>query len=114
VLLAALAPYTAVWYASTTDYHAATLFNAVMFAAASCAAQWVLRRRYAPLVARNPRHRAMLGMWLVVYAFVGIQMSWVLRPFIGQPGRPVAFFREDTWGNAYVIVLDIAWKALTR
>jgi hypothetical protein len=114
VILAALAPYTALWYASTTDYHEATLFNAGMFAVASAAAQWVLRRRYAPLVARNPRHRVMILAWLGTYAFVGIQMGWVLRPFIGQPGRPVTFFREDTWGNAYVILLDIAWKAVAR
>jgi hypothetical protein len=114
VLLAALAPYTAVWYASSGGYHEATLFNALMFAVASVAAQWVLRRRYAPLVARNPRHRAMLRAWLGMYAFVGVQMGWVLRPFIGQPGRPVTFFREDTWGNAYTIVLDLVWREISH
>lgn len=112
VVLASLAPYTAVWYASTRDYHEATLFNALMFGVASLAAQWVLRRRYAPLVARNPRHRLTLRAWLGVYAFVGIQMGWVLRPFIGEPGRPVTFFRSDTWGNAYVVVAETAWRAL--
>ena len=112
VVLASLAPYTAVWYASTTDYHEATLFNALMFAVASAAAQWVLRRRYAPLIARDRRHRVMLWGWLVVYAFVGIQMGWVLRPFIGQPGVPVTFLREETWGNAYVVVAETVWRAL--
>lgn len=112
VVLASLAPYTAVWYLSTTDYHEATAFNAVMFAIASLAAQWVLRRRYALLIARNRRHRVMMWCWLCVYAFVGIQMGWVLRPFIGQPGVPVTFFREDTWGNAYIIVLEILWRAV--
>lgn len=111
VVLASLAPYTAVWYASTRDYHEATLFNALMFGAASLSAQWVLRQRYAPLVARDPRHRWMLWGWLVLYAFVGIQMGWVLRPFIGEPGKAVTFFRTDTWGNAYVIMLDIVWQA---
>ena len=32
----------------------------------------------------------MLRAWLGVYAFVGIQMGWVLRPFVGQPDRPTA------------------------
>ena len=27
----------------------------------------------------------MLRTWLVIYVFVGIQMGWVLRPFIGDP-----------------------------
>ena len=112
VVLAALAPYTAVWYASTTDYDEALAFNAVQFAAASVAAQWVLRRRYAPLVARNRRHRIAVRAWLGLYAFVGIQMGWVLRPFVGQPGRPVTFFREGAWGNAYVTVADILWRAV--
>src|SRR4051794_40500485 len=101
VVLASLAPYAALWYASSGDYHEATAFNALMFAMASVAAQWVLRRRYARLITRNRRHRVMLWGWLGVYAFVGIQMGWVLRPFIGQPGVPVTFIREETWGNAY-------------
>ena len=54
----------------------------------------------------------MLWGWLGVYAFVGIQMGWVLRPFIGQPGVPVTFFREGVWGNAYVVVLETMWRAL--
>ena len=111
VVLGSLAPYTAVWYLSTTDYHEATAFNALMFGAASAAAQWVLRRRYAPLIARNRRHRVMLWGWLGVYGFVGIQMGWVLRPFIGQPGVPVTFFRDGVWGNAYLVLLDVMWRA---
>ena len=27
----------------------------------------------------------MLRTWLVIYVFVGIQMGWVLRPFVGSP-----------------------------
>ena len=112
IVLAALAPFTALWYASTRDYNETTLFNAGMFAVASLAAQWVLRKRYAPLVARNRRHLWMMRAWLVVYAFVGIQMGWTLRPFLGQPGVAVSLFRGSVAGNAYVIVAEIAWKAI--
>ena len=66
LVLACLAPYTAVWYASTTDYHEALAFNGLMFAIASVTAQRVLRARYAPLIARNSRHRVMLWLWLFV------------------------------------------------
>ena len=31
--------------------------------------------------------------WVVVFAVVGGQMSWVLRPFIGSPHREFAWFR---------------------
>lgn len=34
-------------------------------------------------------------VWLAAFAFVGCQMSWILRPFVGSPFFPVAFMRPD-------------------
>jgi hypothetical protein len=113
VVLASLAPITAFAYVSGIGYQPAILFNGLMFATASLSAQIVLRREYRGLIARNPAHRGMLRAWLCVYVFVGIQMGWVLRPFIGNPGSPVQFFREDSWSNAYLAVLDIAWRVVS-
>ena len=48
-----------------------------------------------------------------MYAFIGIQMGWVLRPFIGDPELPVRLFRPSAWGNAYVEVVDTIWAVLT-
>jgi len=104
VVLASLAPFTMVWYLSNDDYRQAILFNAVMFGIASFAAQRIVRRYYRPLIRRSPRHRLMLRFWFFLYVFVGIQMGWVLRPFIGDPRLPVAFVRAEAWGNAYVVV----------
>lgn len=112
LVLAALAPLTAFWYASFAGYEAAVTFNALMFAAASLAAQGVLRRGYAELARRNPVHRKLLMAWIVIYGFVGVQMGWVLRPFVGSPGKATTFFREGAWGNAYVEVAKIAWRAV--
>lgn len=113
VLLLALAPLTGFWYASSADYEAAILFNALMFALASLGAQVVLVRSYRPLIAADRRHRWPLRAWVVVYAFVGIQMGWVLRPFVGRPGGPIQFFRPDAWDNAYVVVARLIWRFLT-
>jgi hypothetical protein len=110
VILASLAPFTMLWYASVDHYQAAIFFNALMFTVASVSAQVILRSHYEPLIRRNANHRWMLRAWLLVYAFVGIQMGWVLRPFIGDPGSPVQFFRSDSWGNAYVIVARMLWN----
>ena len=76
-----------------------------MFAVASFSAQWMLRRDYLPLIRKDPKHRWMLRAWIVIYVFVGIQMGWVLRPFIGDPDVPVQFFRENSWSNAYEVVI---------
>jgi hypothetical protein len=108
MVLAALAPYVAVWYLSSGAYPEAILFNALTFAAASFAGQAILRRNYRPLIARDPRHRLLLRGWLGLYAGVGIQMGWVLRPFIGDPEKPTVYFREGAWGNAYVEVWEKA------
>ncbi len=108
IVLASLAPFTALFYASTDRYPSATLFNALMFTVASLGAQWLLRVHYRPLVRRNARHRPLMWGWMAIYAFVGIQMGWILRPFIGAPDLQVQFFREESWGNAYVIVFEIA------
>ena len=114
LILAALAPFTMLWYASSADYASATLFNGVMFAIATVSAQWLLREFYRPLIHRQPRHRWLLRGWLVIYVFVGIQMAWVLRPFIGDPHQPVQFFRDDAWGNAYVVVVQLIWEKIRK
>ena len=54
IVLASLAPFTALWYASSGAYRPAILFNAAMFAVASFAAQGLLRRWYAPLDRPQP------------------------------------------------------------
>ncbi len=114
IVLAVLAPYTAVWYLASSDYYQASTFNAAMFAVASFTAQWQLRHRYRELEARNPRHAILRRVWVYFYAFVGIQMGWSLRPFIGDPGRPPVFLRTDTVGNAYVTIYDTIWSAFSR
>ncbi|HEX5400451.1 MAG TPA: hypothetical protein VFY06_15490 [Verrucomicrobiae bacterium] len=43
-----------------------------------------------------------LFAWLVVNLFLGSQLSWILRPFIGAPYLPVEFLRQTAFhGNFY-------------
>ncbi len=114
IVLAALAPFTLLWYASSASYQAAILFNFLMFAVASLSAQQLLRRSYRVLIARNERHRQMLRLWLILYGFVAIQMAYVLRPFVGNPAKPTALFRPDSWGNAYEVLARTVWQAFTQ
>ena len=32
-------------------------------------------------------------VWIVIYGAVGVQMAWILRPFVGTPGMDFAYFR---------------------
>jgi hypothetical protein len=51
--------------------------------------------------------RTVFGCWMIVFALVGAQMGWVLRPFIGNPNLPFEWFRERE-SNFFQAV----WKAL--
>ncbi len=37
--------------------------------------------------------KTVFQLWVIVFALVGAQMGWVLRPFIGHPNLPFAWFR---------------------
>jgi len=112
IVLASLAPLTLLWYASSPHYQYALVFNGAMFAVASFAAQWLVRGYYRPLIAASRRHAWLLWCWLGAYTAVAIQMAWLLRPFIGSPGRPVQFLRDDPWDNAYEVVARLVWRTL--
>ncbi len=56
-------------------------------------------------VSKNPSHKArvVFRIWVVVFALVGVQMSWILRPFIGSPDSPFQWLRARD-GNFFVDV----------
>jgi len=77
-----------------------------MFAVAGWNARRSLQACYAPLIARNPVHRRLGIAWFFLYAFIGVQMGWDLRPFVGNPDMPVQFFRDHI-GNAYMETVKV-------
>jgi hypothetical protein len=57
--------------------------------------------------APQPPRQASMGLlyiWIVVFGFVGTQLAWTLRPFVGSPGEPFQIFRHIE-GNFYVDVV---------
>ena len=49
----------------------------------------------------------LFATWVTAFAFVGCQMSWILRPFIGSPFYPVVFMRPDCLDrNFYEFVFE--------
>jgi hypothetical protein len=51
--------------------------------------------------------RRVLVAWLAGNFFLGSQLSWILRPFIGSPALPVQFLRETALkGNFYESVFN--------
>lgn len=44
-------------------------------------------------------------VWIAAYALVGLQMAWILRPFIGAPGSSFTFLRPQS-GNVFESLLQ--------
>lgn len=114
ILLASLAPFSAFWNFTTASHSLTILFNGLLFGVSTFAAQLILRREYRQLAKTDSSHWKMLPVWLLTYSFVGIQMAWVLRPFVGQPGKATTFFREDSWSNAYMVIVELLRQAVVQ
>lgn len=46
-----------------------------------------------PVPARRDAGLRIFRVWTLIYAVVGAQMGWILRPFVGTPGQPFELFR---------------------
>jgi hypothetical protein len=46
-----------------------------------------------------------LRFWLLLYAFVGVQLGWFLRPFFGSPDSKFELFRK-VYGNFYLDIVQ--------
>ncbi|MFC7336709.1 hypothetical protein ACFQY0_05940 [Haloferula chungangensis] len=55
--------------------------------------------------------RSTLAAWIFGNAFLGMQFSWIFRPFFGSPHLEVAFLREDPMKGNF---LNTVWKSLLR
>jgi hypothetical protein len=44
----------------------------------------------------SPQVKAVFRIWVIVFGLVGMQMAWVLRPFIGNPQLPFSWFRPPS------------------
>ncbi|MCA8963107.1 MAG: hypothetical protein KDC38_21435 [Planctomycetes bacterium] len=110
--LCALAPITVVVQLTVGGYRVVQLWSVAVFALVSIQAQGSLRVVYRELPPL-PAHRALRRGWIVLYAFVGIQLGWTLRPFFGHPDLPPQLFRAAGGGNAYVEILRVLGQALT-
>jgi hypothetical protein len=42
-----------------------------------------------------------LFAWLAGNFLLGSQLSWIMRPFIGDPGLPVEFLRSDAFTSNF-------------
>ena len=82
--------------ASAGTTHAFILLTIVAaIAFAGIATNVRLLRLLERLGGRASVARRVLCAWLAVNLFLGSQLAWILRPFVGSPGLPVQILRDD-------------------
>lgn len=94
--------------ASRGTGHSITLLTDVLFIAyAGIVANRRLLRVLVYFCPTNAVATRIFWSWLAGNLFLGAQLSWVLRPFIGSPNIAVEFLRHDPLrGNFYEAVFN--------
>jgi hypothetical protein len=124
-ILGAFSPLIAfmVWNAppiSPQIVHSATygsikLINVVVIAFAGTVGNARLFQLLIQLGGSRAVATRVLCAWLAINSFLGSQLSWILRPFIGSPNLPVEFFRASALhGNFYENIFQSLQQILNQ
>lgn len=109
VLQLGLAPVALFFMLSTDDYQFFKILNVCILAVTALLGINIFYKGMKFMTAVDSEGaKTRLGivkLWLVLYAFVGTQLGWTLRPFFGVPGEPFQIFREQD-SNFYLNVFQ--------
>ncbi len=104
VLLLSFAPIVLFFILTTSNYQFFKLLNVMVFAICGLVGVMFLSQGMRIVSAAGKEgassRRWVVRLWILVYAFVGSQMAWTLRPFIGAPSMKFELFRQ-LGGNFY-------------
>ncbi len=104
VLLLSFSPIVLFFLLTTSHYQFFKLLNVGVFAIAGIVGVVFLSQGMRVVSAAGKEgaraRRNVVRLWIFIYAFVGSQMAWTLRPFIGAPRLPFELFRQ-LGGNFY-------------
>lgn len=106
VLLLSFAPISLFFLLTTDDsqYQFFKLLNVVIFTIAGSVGTMFLAQGMRIVSGVNDdgarRRFLVMRIWMIVYGFVGSQLAWTIRPFIGAPGERFELFRQ-LGGNFY-------------
>ncbi|WP_008313280.1 hypothetical protein [Leptolyngbya sp. PCC 6406] len=111
ILLVSLAPIALFFTLTTPDnYQFLLLLHVLIFGLCGVYGVRYLYRGSAYIAFRmeQPLNNTLLRIWMAIYAVVGMQLGWRLRPFVGSQGMPFELLRGEVDGNFYIAV----WRAL--
>ncbi|OLC03414.1 MAG: hypothetical protein AUH45_05870 [Gemmatimonadetes bacterium 13_1_40CM_69_22] len=108
VLLAAFVPITAFFLITGANYYFQHLLNIAIAGIAGLFGMYALHEGLSLVCEKRevyPRKAlTIMRAWAVLFAFVGIQLAWSLRPFLGDRNQPFRVFGTYQ-GNFYAAVI---------
>jgi len=112
IILVSFSPIVAFFMVTGGTHDFATLLNVGVFALAGLLGVRLLWNAMQYLTRRSGRQPQYGLMWcrMLVYVFVGTQLAWTLRPFVGARGE-FHLFRQ-IGGNIYLYVIEIGCRLL--
>ena len=107
VLLVSFAPIAIFFLLTTSQYQFFKLLNVAIFGI--CGLLGIVFLGQGMRVMKGSEtgeteRRWVLRLWMFLYAFVGSQLAWTIRPFIGAPSMEFEMFRQ-LGGNFYTNIL---------
>ena len=116
IILAAVVPVAVFFLITGANYYFLQLFHVAVVLVAGVFGMHALHEGLAVVCERSgvypKKALTIMRAWAVLFAFVGIQMAWNLRPFLGDRGEPFRVFRSYE-GNFYAAVAYSVNKLLT-
>ncbi|MGH7539096.1 MAG: actin-binding WH2 domain-containing protein [Gemmatimonadales bacterium] len=116
ILLAAFVPITAFFLITGANYYFQHLLHIAIALIAGLFGMLALHDGLAVICEQRgvyPRRAlTMMRIWALLFAFVGIQMAWNLRPFLSDRREPFRVFGKYE-GNFYAAVVYAVNKLLT-
>src|SRR6478672_3242268 len=104
ILLLSFAPISLFFLISTNNYQFFKLLNVLVFGITGFIGIKFLYEGMYKMAQQDQEgletRMNILRFWLVLYAFVGTQLAWTLRPFFGAPGKFEVF--REMGGNFYL------------
>ncbi|HEV2749491.1 MAG TPA: hypothetical protein VGV12_03095 [Gemmatimonadales bacterium] len=108
VLLAAFVPITAFFLVTGANYYFQHLLNIALAGVAGLFGIYALHEGLSVVCEKRgvyPRKAlTIMRVWAVLLAFVGIQLAWTLRPFLGDRNQPFQVFGKYQ-GNFYAAII---------
>lgn len=108
VLLAAFVPITAFFLITGANYYFQHLLNIAIAGVAGIFGMYALHEGLSVVCEKRgvyPRKAlTIMRAWALLFAFVGIQLAWSLRPFLGDRNQPFRVFGTYQ-GNFYAAVI---------